>query len=68
MRKIYCLKCKKHNGNKNPKVTRAFNGRIMFSPVCAVCNKKKMNLLKKQEAWELVSLLGGIPILCPSLI
>lgn len=30
--------------------------------------RRKMNLLKKQEAWELVSLLGGIPILCPSLI
>ena len=50
MRKIYCLKCKKHNGNKNPKVTHAFNGKIMFSPVCAVCNKKKNEFIKKTRS------------------
>ena len=41
MRKIHCLKCKKNNKNTNPKVTCAFNGRIMFYAICAVCKKKK---------------------------
>lgn len=46
----------------------AFNGRIMLSPIRAVCNKKKNKFIKKHEFWELVSLIVGIPIPCPSLI
>ena len=37
-------KCKKHSENKYPKVTCAFNGRIMFPPICAVCNRKKKHI------------------------
>ena len=46
----------------------AFNGRIMLSPIRAVCNKKNNKFIKKQEFWELVSLIVGISIPYPSLI
>ena len=67
MRKIYSFKCKKWSENKNEKIC-AFNGRIMLSPIRAVCNKKNNKFIKKQEFWELVSLIVGISIPYPSLI
>ena len=35
----YCSKCRK---NKNPKVARTKNGRIMPLSKCAVCDSKKL--------------------------
>ena len=36
----YCLKCRKNIENKNPKVVRAKNGRIMLLSKCAVYDSK----------------------------
>ena len=45
-----CLKCRKNTENKNPKVVRAKNGRIMLLSKCAVYDGKKLKLIKKQKA------------------
>ena len=39
----YCLKCRKNTQNKNKKVVRARNGRIMLLSKCAVYTRYKMN-------------------------
>ena len=51
----YCLKCRKNTESKNPKVAKTKNGRIMLLSNCAVCNSKKSNFLKKQQAKGLIS-------------
>ena len=38
---FYCLKCRKNAGNKNPKILKTKNGRIMFLSKCLVRNSKK---------------------------
>ena len=53
----YCLKCKKHTGNINPKVSASSNGTVMISK-CAICGSKKSRFIKNQEAKGLLSKLG----------
>ena len=53
----YCLKCKKHTGNINPKVSASSNGRVMISK-CAICGSKKSRFIRNQEAKGLLSKLG----------
>ena len=36
--KTYCVVCKKDTENKNPKVFRTKNGRIILKSTCSVCN------------------------------
>ena len=54
----HCLKCRTNTGSKNPKVIRTKNGRILFLLKCAVCDSKKSNFIKEQEASGLLSSLG----------
>ena len=56
--KSYCLKCRKDTENKNPKVSKASNGRTMLLSNCAICGGKKSSFIKNQEAKELLSNLG----------
>ena len=47
----YCFKRRKNTGNKNPKVVKTKNKKIMLLSKCAaVCNSKKSKFLKEQEA------------------
>ena len=55
---LYCLKCRKNTENKNPKVARTKNGKIMFLSKCAVWDSKKLKFIKEQEASELLGSLG----------
>ena len=48
----YCLKGRK---NKNPKVVKTKNGRIMLLSKCPVCNSKKSKFVKEQEARVLLT-------------
>ena len=52
------LKCRKNTGNKNPKVVRTKNGRIMLLSKCAVCDSRKSKFIKQQEAIGLLISLG----------
>ena len=60
--------------NKNPKVVRTKNGRIMLLSKCEVCNSKKTKFVKQQEASGLLSSLGikttlsKIPLVGPLLL
>ena len=56
--KSYCLKCKKHTENINPKVSRTSNGRTMVLSKCAICGSKKSRFIKNEQAKGLLSNLG----------
>ena len=58
----FCLKCRKNTENKNPKVVRTENRRIMLLSKCAVCNSKSLKFLKEQEAKGLLRNLTGIKV------
>ena len=45
----YCLKCRKIQKSKNPKVVRTKNGRIMILSKFAVFNSKNQNFLKNKK-------------------
>ena len=55
---LYCFKCRKSAENKNPKVVRTRNGRIMLLSKFAVCDSKKSKFVKQQEARRLSSSVG----------
>ena len=56
--KSYCLKCKKHTENINPRVSNTNNGKTMCLSKCAKCCSKKSRFIKNQEAKGLLSNLG----------
>ena len=47
--KSYCLKCRKNTENINPKVSNTSNGRKTILSKCAICGRKKSNLLKMRK-------------------
>ena len=51
---LYFLKCRKNAENKNTKVAKTKNGRIMLLSKCAVCDSKKSKFIKQQEASGLI--------------
>ena len=55
---LYCFKCSKNTENKNPKVARTKNGRILLLSKWEVCDRKKLKFIKEQEASGLLSSLG----------
>ena len=54
----YCLVCKKNTENKDAKMIKAKNNRLMLSSKCIICGNKKSRFMKKQEAKVLLSNLG----------
>ena len=56
--KTYCIVCKKDTENKNPKVFKAKNERLILKLVCSVCNNKKSRFISKNEGSGLLSSLG----------
>ena len=65
----YCFKCRKNTENKNSKVMRTKNRRIILLPKCAVCDK----FIKEQKTSALLSSLwtnsplNKIPLVGPLL-
>ena len=53
--KIYCIVCKKVTENKNSKVFKTKNGRMMLKSICSVCNNKKSSFISKNEGSGLLS-------------
>ena len=54
----YCLKCKSNTENKDVKMIKTKNGRVILPSKCAICGSKKSRLMKEQEAKELLSNFG----------
>ena len=54
----YCLKCKKHTKNIDPRVSSTSNGKFMIVSKCAICSSKKSKFINKKEASGLLSKLG----------
>ena len=54
----YCLKCRKYTENIDPHVSRTINGRTMILSKCSICNSKKSNFIKNQDAKGLLRKLG----------
>ena len=46
--KTYCLNSSKNAATKNPRVTKANNGRIMLLSKCEVSDSKKSRFIKNQ--------------------
>ena len=46
----YCLRCRTNTECKNTKVVRIKTERRMLLSKCKVCNSKKSNFIKEQEA------------------
>ena len=57
---LYCLKRRKKSKNKNPKVVKTKNWRIMLSSKCAVRDSKKLKFFKEDEASGLLKLESAI--------
>ena len=44
----YCLVCKENTENKDLKVVKTKNNRLMLSLKCAICGNKKSRFVKEQ--------------------
>ena len=53
--KPYCIVCKKDTENKNSKVFRTKNGRIILRSICPECNNKKSRFISKKKGCGLLS-------------
>ena len=56
--KTYCIMCKKVTENKNPRVFKTKNGRLILKSVCSVCNNKKSRSISKNKGSGFLSSLG----------
>ena len=54
----YCLKCKRNIENKDAKMVKNKNGRLILLSKCAVCGSKKSRFIKEQKTKGLLSNLG----------
>ena len=57
-KETYCLVCKKHAENTNPKIVRNRQNRLMIQSNCAICGSKKSRFIKEQKALGTLSNLG----------
>ena len=53
--KTYCIVCKKETENKNPKVFKTMNNRLILRSACSECNNKKSRFISKNEGSGLLS-------------
>ena len=47
--KTYCIICKRDTENKNPKVFKTKNKKIILKSICSVCNNEKSRFLSNNE-------------------
>ena len=57
-KETYCLVCKKHTKNTNPKIVRNRQNRLMIQLNCARWGSKKSRFIKEQQAMGILSNLG----------
>ena len=54
----YCPVYKKDTENKNPKVFKSKNEKLILKSTCSVCNNKKSRFVSKNEGPGLLSSIG----------
>ena len=54
----YCLVFRKNTENKDSRIVKTKNNRLILSSKCVICNNKKSKFIKEQEAKGLLSNLG----------
>ena len=54
----YFLVCKKDTENKDVKMMKTKNGRLMLSSKCTICGNKKSRFVKEQKASGILSSVG----------
>ena len=57
-KETYCLACRKHTKNTNPKIVRNRQNRLMIQSNCAICGSNKSRFIKEQKALGILSNLG----------
>ena len=57
-KETYCLACRKYTKNKNPKIVRNRQNRLMIQSNWATCDSKKFRFIKEQQATGILSNLG----------
>ena len=57
-KETYCLACRKHTKNTNPKIVRNRQNRLIIQSNCATCGSKKSRFIKEQQAMRILSNLG----------
>ena len=57
--KTYCLVWKKDTKNKNPKVFKTKNERIILKSICSECNYKKSRFISKMKDLVYYQALGS---------
>ena len=58
MKTTYCVSCRRDRGNKNAKVFKTKNGRLMLKSICSVWGNKKSRFISNNEGFGLLSSLG----------
>ena len=53
--KTYCIMCKKDPENKNLKVFKTKNGRLILKSTWSMCNNKKSRFISKNKGSGLLS-------------
>ena len=53
----FCLVCKKHAKNTNPKIVINRQNRLMMQSNCAICSSKKSRFIKEQQTMGILSIL-----------
>ena len=56
--KTYCLVSKKNTENKDPKVIKRKNGRLLLLSKCSVCGNQEARFTKQQKAKGILSSSG----------
>ena len=57
-KETYCLVCKKHTKNDNPKIVRNRQNKLIIQSNCATCGSKKSRFIKEEQAMGILSNLG----------
>ena len=57
-KETYCLACREHTKNTNPKIVRNRQNRLMVQSNCVICGSKKSRFIKEQQAMGILSNLG----------
>ena len=57
-KETYCLACRKHTKNNNPKIVRNRQNRLIILSNCATYDSKKSRFIKEQKAMGILSNLG----------